>query len=258
MTRRRGNGLFAKRYVPLAQVNPRLADEALEALRRFGIAGYTAAEADSPEEEAAGDAPPAPETERLYVDAAEEERAEEVLRAEFSDWEEYSAESERSGSGTAVATASSEGGDAVWDDLVARFYATEQGESRTAWPDAENVAQAAQARRAAEEPEPEAEAADPPPERRARTGGALSEEEDHYIPPPPPPLPSGDGVSRMSWAGVLGGPALLLLMTLLGMRIPGWVALLAVAGFIGGFVVLVARMGDRPPRDSGPDDGAVV
>ncbi len=32
----------------------------------------------------------------------------------------------------------------------------------------------------------------------------------------------------------------------------------AVAAFVGGFATLIMRMGDRPPGDSGPDDGAVV
>jgi hypothetical protein len=38
-----------------------------------------------------------------------------------------------------------------------------------------------------------------------------------------------------------------------------WMAVLAIAAFVGGFVTLVARMKDRPPSDdTGPDDGAVV
>jgi hypothetical protein len=31
-----------------------------------------------------------------------------------------------------------------------------------------------------------------------------------------------------------------------------------VFAFMAGFVTLVARMKDRPPNDTGPDDGAVV
>jgi hypothetical protein len=46
--------------------------------------------------------------------------------------------------------------------------------------------------------------------------------------------------------------------TLLGLPVAGWVGLLALAAFMAGFVTLVARMKDRPPTDSGPDDGAVV
>jgi hypothetical protein len=41
-------------------------------------------------------------------------------------------------------------------------------------------------------------------------------------------------------------------------QVPGWAAFCAVAAFVGGFATLVVHMGDRPPRDSGPDDGAVV
>jgi hypothetical protein len=41
----------------------------------------------------------------------------------------------------------------------------------------------------------------------------------------------------------------------LSWQVPGWVAFLAVAAFVGGFVTLVLRMGDDP-RDT--DDGAVV
>src|SRR5829696_2549580 len=47
------------------------------------------------------------------------------------------------------------------------------------------------------------------------------------------------------------------LATLLGLPVAGWVGLLALAAFMAGFVTLVARMKDRPPTDSGPDDGAV-
>jgi hypothetical protein len=45
---------------------------------------------------------------------------------------------------------------------------------------------------------------------------------------------------------------------MLGWVVPGWAAFAAVAAFVGGFATLVVRMGERPPRDSGPDDGAVV
>ena len=41
-------------------------------------------------------------------------------------------------------------------------------------------------------------------------------------------------------------------------QVPGWAAFCAVAAFIAGFATLVVHMGERPPQDSGPDDGAVV
>ena len=76
------------------------------------------------------------------------------------------------------------------------------------------------------------------------------------MPPVPPPLPSLDPVAKGAWAALFGGPGYLLLATMVGWAIPGWAAFLAVAAFVGGFATLVIRMGDKPPRDSGPDDGA--
>jgi len=89
--------------------------------------------------------------------------------------------------------------------------------------------------------------------------GRFDEDDDeHYIPPPPPPLPTLDPVAKGAWTALFGGPAFLLVTTTAGWSMPGWATFGAVAAFIGGFAVIVARMGDRPPRDSGPDDGAVV
>lgn len=83
-------------------------------------------------------------------------------------------------------------------------------------------------------------------------------EDEHYVPPPPPPLPPLDPLSKGAWAAIFGGPGYLLVAAILGWVIPGWAALCAVGAFVGGFATIVARMGDRPPGDSGPDNGAVV
>ena len=93
-----------------------------------------------------------------------------------------------------------------------------------------------------------------PPTPPPASGG----DDEHYVPPPPPPLPQLDPVSKGAWVALFGGPGYLLLAVLLGWVVPGWAAFTAVAAFVGGFATLVVRMGDRPPRDSGPDDGAVV
>jgi hypothetical protein len=89
--------------------------------------------------------------------------------------------------------------------------------------------------------------------------GRFDEDDDeHYIPPPPPPLPALDPVAKGAWTALFGGPAFLLVTTTAGWSMPGWATFGAVAAFIGGFAVIVARMGDRPPRDPGSDDGAVI
>ncbi|MGO9218897.1 MAG: hypothetical protein ACLP5E_14235 [Streptosporangiaceae bacterium] len=82
--------------------------------------------------------------------------------------------------------------------------------------------------------------------------------DEDFVPPVPPPLPSLDPMAKGAWAALFGGPGYLLLATMAGWAIPGWAAFLAVAAFVGGFATLVIRMGEKPPRDSGPDDGAVI
>jgi hypothetical protein len=84
------------------------------------------------------------------------------------------------------------------------------------------------------------------------------DDNEHYVPPVPPPLPRLDPVSKGAWAALFGGPGYLLLAVLLGWVVPSWAAFCAVGAFVGGFATLVVRMGDRPPDDSGPGDGAVV
>ena len=81
--------------------------------------------------------------------------------------------------------------------------------------------------------------------------------DDHYIPPPPPPLPTLDPVAKGAWTALFGGPAYLLTATMTGWAMPGWATFAAVAAFVGGFAVIVMRMGDRP-SGSGPDNGAVL
>jgi hypothetical protein len=82
--------------------------------------------------------------------------------------------------------------------------------------------------------------------------------EEHFVPPPPPPLPKVDPVTKVAWVALFGGPLYLLIATAVGWTISGLSAFLAVAAFVGGFAVLVFRMDSGGPRDSGPDDGAVV
>jgi hypothetical protein len=85
----------------------------------------------------------------------------------------------------------------------------------------------------------------------------LLESSEGYAPPEPPPLPRGDLLSRLSWAGVICGP-LVLLITVITWRTaaPQLLVLASIAAFVAGFVSLVARMPKHRPDDD--DDGAVV
>ena len=98
----------------------------------------------------------------------------------------------------------------------------------------------------------------------AKTGprdapSADSHADDHFVPPVPPPLPRLDPVTKGAWVALFGGPLYLLISTAIGATISGLAAFLAVAAFVGGFVILVLRMDNGRPPDSGSDDdGAVV
>jgi len=82
---------------------------------------------------------------------------------------------------------------------------------------------------------------------------------EHYVPPVPPPLPRLDPITKGAWLALFGGPLYLLISTAIGSTISGLAAFLAVAAFVGGFVILVLRMDNGRPPDSGSDDdGAVV
>ena len=82
--------------------------------------------------------------------------------------------------------------------------------------------------------------------------------EDHFVPPPPPPLPVVEPRRKLAWGGLLGAPLLALVLIVLGVVVPGWMALLLVGGFVGGFGYLVATMGPSPADPWSGDDGAVL
>lgn len=84
------------------------------------------------------------------------------------------------------------------------------------------------------------------------------DDEGHFVPPPPPPLPRVAPERRLAWAGLLGAPLVALLLIGAGIRVSGWMAVLLVGAFIGGFGYLVATMGSGPPEDWSGDDGARI
>lgn len=193
-------------------------------------------------------------------------------------------------SGTGGNAAGGDGDEAVWLDLVARFDAPAPADEAPPWPDREDYAGPVRVTPGTPSPEalPGALPGEPPtnptglpglpvlggvpampdqpsPGRVAgqgpRDSGPVSDPADeHYVPPEPPPLPRLDPVTKFAWVALFGGPLYLLISTAVGATISGLEAFLAVAAFVGGFVILVLRMDNgRPPNTgSGSDDGAVV
>jgi hypothetical protein len=176
------------------------------------------------------------------------------------------------------------GEEAAWRDLIARFDAPGDLSVSAPWPASEDLPdadspaattagtpdgstgdpEAAADREAGAGPDPAAEA-EPAADRARiiryaadpRSYSPPVEEDEPYAPTPLPPPARLDGLSKAAWVGLIGGPGYLLIGTMLGWTISGTEALIAVAAFVAGFVVLVVKMGDRPPRDDN-DDGAVL
>lgn len=87
---------------------------------------------------------------------------------------------------------------------------------------------------------------------------ATWDDEGHFVPPEPPPPPRAEPRRRAAWFGLFGSPTLMLVAVVLGWSLPSWVTAGLAAGFVGGFVYLVATMPNRHPGDGSGDNGAVV
>jgi hypothetical protein len=186
------------------------------------------------------------------------------------------------------------GEEAAWRDLVAHYDTpAEVTEEAAPWPDRENLAEPGRPQASPAGPasrsdtagsgipagqgpagsgtaDPAAEtgpAAAPAPGDRTRIirfagdprnySPAEEPEDEKYVPVPLPPPAKLDPLAKAAWAGLIGGPAYLLICVLVGWTISGFAAFIAIAAFIAGFVVLVLRLGDGSKRDD-DDDGAVV
>lgn len=95
----------------------------------------------------------------------------------------------------------------------------------------------------------------PPAAEDDRRDAPEDPDEDGFV-PPDPQLPRGDLVTRLAWAGVIGGPLGLLLAAVTRQSVSTSFLAVTVGAFVAGFLVLVARLPTEHPDD--PDDGAVV
>ena len=173
------------------------------------------------------------------------------------------------------------GDEAAWRDLIARFdVPAELEQADHPWPSREDLPGGAHAAPRAADQGP-AERTDPPitpgdpdltsdaylPGDRGRIiryagdprdYSPPDEEDERYVPVPLPPPAKLDPIAKAAWVAVIGGPAYLLVVSLfLNMTVSATAAFIAVAAFVGGFVTLIIKLGDRPRRDD-DDDGAVL
>jgi hypothetical protein len=226
----RGNGLTADDYAPLAEMERSVAADALLALREAGVAAYAVVpEPEDTPGSGEGSGSGAPAQVSVFADRTALERARAVVRDLAPD---------------ALPAAEAAAVDEVaWQQIVSGFSATA--------PDPEHGTPATPAPRSADR-------GDDPPAPPREPHPLVRDDEDHFVPEPPGPPPHLDRLGRLAWGGLFGGPLLLLAAMLLSWNPPRWLALLCVVGFVGGMVILVLRMKDRPPPDDGPDDGAVL
>jgi hypothetical protein len=238
----RDNGLRCAGYVAVGDLDPRVADALLSALRDEGIAAYV-----TPSPRTQGGwlevQHPTQLTDRLFADADRADRAKELLSSEREESIGSPAPS-RPGPEPAATSPSPSGGpsgpddeidfDSAWQELLGSLQSTTSAAARP-WP-------------ASEEVEPGAFA---PP-----ASGTLDEDpalDEHFVPPPPPPLP------RLRPSTIVGWLAILLGLVILATGFDGgdltWLAVLSI---LGGAGTLIWHVKEGPPPDSGWDDGAVV
>lgn len=257
----RSNGLTASAYTPVADLDPTVADSLLDDLKAQGVAAYTkplgsptTAGSDRPEIRTSA-------KDRLFVDAA----ASSDVRAMLSNRDPD------------LLTRSD---DLTWAQLVAGFD-TPLETDVAPWPADEDYLLDARPlvdERDVAARQPPAKTVDEPPARwgsrveasettddddflaSTSTTRHLEEDDDEhkFIPDPPPPLPTLPPYKQLAWAGLLGGPLLLLLGAIAHVALPGWASGLAIISFIGGFITLVATMGEDSDGDGGQGNGAVV
>lgn len=82
-------------------------------------------------------------------------------------------------------------------------------------------------------------------------------EVEHFEPAPVPPGPVLSPSERLACAALVGGPALLLVATVIGWQLPRWLSGAIVLGFVAAMVLLIAHRGNHH-RDDDPDHGAVL
>jgi hypothetical protein len=161
------------------------------------------------------------------------------------------------------------GDEAAWRDLIARFdVPADLEKTEHPWPTVEDLpgtppaapGTADQGPGDSTDPLTTADHADRVVHTADPRNYSPPEEEDkRYVPVPLPPPARLDPISKAAWVAVIGGPAYLLIAGLfLDLTVSPFEAFIAVAAFIGGFVALIVKAGDRSRRDDDDDDGAVV
>jgi hypothetical protein len=234
----RDNGLRCAGYVAAGDLDPRVADALLDALRAEGIAAYAA-----PTPATRGGylelRLPSQLTDRVYVDTEKTARAMELFEQEKAE----AAPTEPADADPAASASAGLDVDTAWQQLLTSL----QTPSATAtWPSREDVSSDTTVSF-------DASALLDEPGQGPRDYRLVDPDDEHFVPPKPPPLPRLRSVTVASLIAIAGG--MLILITGFDGGDLGWLGIL---GIVGGSIALVWNMRNGPPTDSGWDDGAVV
>jgi len=256
---RRDNGLDASSFVPLRDVDPRVGEHLLDLLREAGIAAYLEPSSDIDNYTRAVSLP-SPPSDRLWVDRAARPDAHSLVL-------EHAADDTLHATPSASRRPGRDDGEhrpgldekAIWAQIVAD-YDRASDSPVPPWPvDEDGDRIGADEPGAVPEPTvPSDRDVDGPRTRREVAADPRRDNpDDHYLPPPPPPVPHLQRATLYALACIAVGAMFLVA--------PGALDLgadisfvLGVLGIVAGVGMLVYRMRERPPNDSGPDDGAVV
>lgn len=264
----RDNGFVARHYLPLADLDPRLAEAMLEVLKAESIAAYVEPSTGRLGGYLEVHMPDRPH-DRLWVDREQRDRAAALLsqhtEAAPLPVEEVPADD---------ATPSFED---AWAELVANYDAHDATAATPPWPAAEDVLDAPADLIEGQQELPlglpdatpvvprrivrPADGGSPTPDDVLASGGYDSDYDpfapldEHFVPPTPPKLPRLRPATRWAIVAIVIGFGLIISKQFSD-AIPGGVTL-GVLAIVGGFATLVAGM--RSDRESdGSDDGAVV
>ncbi|MDQ1645165.1 MAG: hypothetical protein QOJ50_1349 [Cryptosporangiaceae bacterium] len=263
---RRNNGLDARAFTAVGDLDPRIGEHLLDVLAIAGIAAYLQPSSDFNPIVRSTTLPSRP-TDRLWVDSEHTEDAKALITQ--VDTESLPTAPDEAPREQSTLTASGGGldVDAAWAEIVAGFDTPPTGQRN--WPDAEDAVSG----RASNGPDSLVWA----DHLRPLSGGTAQGPRDHtlaepadgdldglhepdegYEPPPPPPLPTPSRHAVLGVVAIIAGFILFLRPSLLPVA-PTVAMIAGVAGILGGAGLLVFRLRDGlDPEDDDPDDGAVV
>ena len=261
----RDNGFVARHYVPLADLDPRLAQAMLDVLKDESIAAYVIPSTGRLGGYLEVHLPERPR-DQLWVDREYHDRAAALLDAHriADPPPEPAAESlqEPTPADATQIDATAPSTDDEWASIVAGFDLPAFS-GAVPWPTAEDLPPDDAPSVPRRVVRPAERGADPDLNRGFVEPVGASEEfdplsilDEHFVPDPPPPLPRLRNGTRWALLAILLGVGLLVGRSFSD-SIPDAVAF-GVLAIVGGFVGLVAMMREDRPSDSDPDDGAVV